>query len=218
MEIGFHTFPSGKQYVYVKTPGAAKAPRVFLRNILFLRRASKPSEIALVHEWGASSDVEWEPPKGQMEWKEFAARAGAVASGSIIQANTLANYMREGVLREMSEEAKVKPEEIQNLRMLPLAYEQAWAKASTTSHPARFRYQFWEAQITDSIMLEAQARLKALVTHPNLHSMPSDVKEKDAIVWWDAANPDWKMIRESFSKKMTSMFVDYVKKHGVSNS
>ena len=216
MEIGFHTFPSGKQYVYVKTPGAAKAPRVFLRNIIFLRRASKPSEIALVHEWGAPSDVEWEPPKGQMEWKEFS--ASGVAPGSIIQSKTLANYMREGVLREMSEEAKIMPQEITNLRALRLSYEQVWRKASTPDSPAQFRYQFWQAEIADSIMLEAQARMKALVDHPELHTLPPDVKEKDAIVWWDVTKPDWSMIRESFSKKMTSMFVDYVKKHGVSNS
>lgn len=213
MEIGFHTFPSGKQYVYVKTPGE---PRVFLRNILFLQRSSAPAQFAIVREWGAPrNEGAWEPPKGQMEWKELA--ESGVKPGSIVTPKALAKYMREGVLREMTEEAKVFPDEIRNLRALPLAYEQEW-KDSGAPGKNQFRYQFWTATITDKTMLEAQKRMTTLVTHPDLHHMLlPDVKEKDAIVWWSASS-DEKLLRGAFSKKMTRMFVEWYKKHGVSNS
>jgi hypothetical protein len=214
MEIGFHTFPtSGKQYVFVKEPGTRS--RIFLRNIIFLQRASNPRQFAIVREWGAPrNEAAWEPPKGQMEWKEFS--DSGVKPGPI-HPKTLARYMREGVLREMAEEAKVFESEIRNLRMLPLAYDQAWDDAGTP-WPARFRYQFWSATMSDATMLEAQKRLTTLVKHPDLkHMLAPDVLEKDAIIWWSGDKPrDWELIRGTFSKKMTRLFVDWFQKHGLS--
>jgi hypothetical protein len=216
MEIGFHEFPSGKQYVFVKSPGVAKSPRVFLRNIIFLQRQSNPAEFAIVREWQAPDyDSAWEPPKGQMEWKEFA--DSGLKPGTILSEKTLAKYMREGVMREMVEEAKVLPTEIKHFQMIPLAYTQPWPESRVAG--AHFRYQFWTARISDKIMLEAQKRMSTLVSHPDLqHVVTPDAKEKDAIVWWSGkTTKEWSMIRGAFSQKMTRMFVAWLKKHGVSN-
>lgn len=206
MEIGYHTFPSGKQYVYVKEPDTKN--RVFLRNIIFLCHAHDPAKFAVVREWQATSDhAVWEPPKGQMEWKEL--KESGLRNGSLITPAELAKHMRAGVLREMMEEAKILPSEIRDLTMIPLAYTQDWPEAK-----AMFRYQFWKAIITNSTMLEAQKRMKELVNNPEWALLlPPDMSEKDAIVWWSP--PSWSMIRGEFSQKMTRMFVDWAKKHGV---
>jgi hypothetical protein len=211
MEIGFHTFPSGKQYVYVKEP--AKEKRVFLRNIIFLCRAHDPATFAVVREWQASTDhAVWEPPKGQMEWKEL--KDSGVRAGSTITPPELAKHMRAGVLREMMEEAKILPSEIRNLSMVPVEYTQAWPESGVRG--AHFRYQFWKAIVTDSTMLEAQKRMKELVNNPEWALLlPPDMCEKDAIVWWSPEKDSWKMIRGEFSQKMTHMFVDWAKGHGI---
>jgi len=197
MELGFHTFPSGKRYAYTVKNGDP----VFLRNILFLTHAGN---IVVVREWGASSDRHvWEPPKGQMEWSEFA--SAGIRSGSHVSESTFLQCMKRGMLREMVEEAKVLPSEIRNMRALPLQYEQHWAKGDLPK--SRFLYQFWTAELPS--LTPAQRRMKTLVDHPDWKGiLPPDLTEKDALVWWHPRD-GWESIRHGFSKKMMQMYVDY---------
>lgn len=215
MEVGYHTFPSGKEYLFVRQGKGAEKEPVFLRNIIFLRNTSDPREIAIVREWGAEGNKHvWEPPKGQMEWKEL--RESGIRKGSKITPEQLLPYMREGVLREMSEEAKVYPNEITGLRMLPMSYTEEWPSSGLSG--AKFQYQFWTANLTQKHMLEAQARMRYLVEHPDLKEMlPADVCEKDAIAWWKPED-GWLKIRGAFSQKMTAAFYKELDKHGVRNS
>ena len=180
MKVGFHTFPSGKRYAYVR-PDGAPGP-IFLRNILFLTPANDARTIAIVCEMGShGGHGTWEPPKGQMEWKEFA-DSGFKSGGRITPAE-LFKYMRRGVLREMTEEAKVLPSEIQNLRRLPIQYAQAWSESKVAG--AAFMYQFWHATLNPGAMYEAQKRLAALVAHPDwIKILPPDMCEKQAIKWY----------------------------------
>ena len=219
MEVGFHTFPGGKQYAYVKKgtgtgtgTGTGQAP-IFLRNIIFLTQGSDTHTIAIVRDWGANPRTIgiWEPPKGQMEWKELNSKPHTILSQAVIQA-----HMRKGVVREMMEEAKILPTEIKHLRMLPLYHIQDWPESGIRG--AQFMYQFWTAEISNKTMLEAQKRIKVLVDHPDLASMlPSDVREKNAIQWWNPARggDDWRQIRGAFSKKMTRMYYAYIDSYGV---
>lgn len=209
LELGFHKFAgSGKKYAYV-LDGVCP---VFLRNIVFLQRTPGSLECVVVREWGARSNKRaWEPPKGQMEWKEL--EAAGYKRGDKISSKDLAKQMRAGALRELQEEAKIRPAEAKHLRMLPLAYVQAWPESGVRG--AHFRYQFWIAEITYKTMFEAQARLQKICDHPELPALltPDNV-EKDAVAFWSPAD-GWDMIRGAFSQKMTRMFISFMEKHGI---
>ena len=199
MELGFHKFPSGKQYVYIKPEDGCP---IFLRNILFLKNASNPSQIALVREWGAkTNNGTWEPPKGQMEWKEFATDAD-VKPFSKVSPAVLRRHMKAGMMREMMEEAKIFPSEIRDLKMLPFRYIQDWHVPGMRC--AKFMYQYWEAKTSQTTLLEAQKRIDFILKDKdNTMMVPADVKEKDAVRWWSPAAEGYGPIRGSFSKKMT---------------
>jgi hypothetical protein len=198
MEIGFRTFPGGKQYTYIQTHSGP----VFLRNIIFLVNTRNKDQIAIVREWNGRT---WEPPKGQMEWKEF--------KGARVQTpDALLSFMRDGVLREMTEEASVLPSEIKQLRLLPLRYTEAWPEAGKG---AQFQYQFWTAKLSPETMHKAQARIATLVKNPDLVAMlPPDMSEKDAIKWWKPSD-GWEHMRGAFSKKMTTLFYKERERYGV---
>ncbi len=196
MIIDYKTFPSGKQYVCLREGKQS----IFLRNILFIRHTSNPKEIVVVREWGSKSNQGvWEPPKGQMEWKEFA--DSGVRKGTDITKEKLIRFMREGVLREVREEAKIMPEELRNLRMLPHAYSESFPEAGPN---ALFRYQFWEASLND--LRPARKRIHDLVSNKDWTAiLPADVKEKDDVSWW-SPSVGWSWIRGAFSGKMTRMW------------
>ncbi|NBO42093.1 MAG: hypothetical protein EBU92_11370 [Betaproteobacteria bacterium] len=205
MEIGFHTFPSGKQYVFFKETESSRP--CFLRNILFLTPPGDPHTVAIVREYGARTHRGvWEPPKGQMEWKEFA-EAG-VRAGSKLTAKQLTQFQRAGILREMVEEAKVLPKEIHGLTKLPLLYRQQWIDDyKPRGFTADFCYQFWHATCSLETLLEAQRRMAVLVDNPDWKQLlPADITEKDAIQWWNPDRDGWDAIRGAFSKKMTQLY------------
>lgn len=205
-QLGFHTFASGKQYTYIK-PKEAPGP-IFLRNIVFLTPANNSKTIAIVCEMGSHGGrATWEPPKGQMEWKEFA--DSGFKSGQNIAPAMLFKYMRRGALREMTEEAKLLPSEIQGLQPLPIQYKQEWKESKIAG--AAFMYQFWHAIVKPGAMSEAQKRLKTLVSNPDwINILPADICEKQAIKWWNPTRDDPKLIRGSFSNKMTKMYYAFL--------
>jgi hypothetical protein len=202
MKIDYHTFPSGKSYACIKTPSGQ---RVFLRNILFLHNSKHPEQIALVHEFGKRTDkAAWEPPKGQMEWKEFATEG--VKRGTNLTPQSLKKHQREGVLRELTEEAKILPSEIRGLTRLPFVYKQAWPESHIPN--AHFCYQYWRAIADPEVLFEAQKRLTVLKEDKDLKAMlPADNSEKDAVKWWSPSSVKaWDDIYGDFSKKMTSLY------------
>jgi 8-oxo-dGTP pyrophosphatase MutT (NUDIX family) len=216
MEIGYQTFPSGKQYAYVKDKGTvttAEGSPIFLRNIMFITKVGDPHTIAIVREWGSRRATgAWEPPKGQMEWKEFVGSAKSTHDFLHIRPAALARFQREGVLREVEEEAKIRRGELRRLRRMPYMYVEAF-KGAGAAAAARFGYQFWTAEITEATMLEAQKRIADLVAHPDwVKMLPADVCEKDGIQWFNPARDDWSLIRGGFSKKMTLHYFDLLKK------
>jgi hypothetical protein len=202
MEIDYHTFPSGKSYACIVTPSGQK---VFLRNILFLHNPANPKQIALVHEFGKRTDkAAWEPPKGQMEWKEFS--GAGIKPKARLSPRELEKHQREGVLRELTEEAKILPSEIKGLTRLPYIYKQAWPESGLKN--AHFCYQYWRAETSPTILFEAQKRLDILKADKDLKAMlPADNSEKDAVKWWSPnSNKAWEDIYGDFSKKMTSLY------------
>lgn len=198
MEIGFHRFASGKKYAFVKKDDAP----IFLRNIIFIQNQNNPSQIAIVREWGGTNTHTWEPPKGQMEWKEF--DDASLKPNTTVPPSKLFQVMKIGMLRELGEEAKILPRDLKNLKRLEKVYVQDWPESGIKK--AKFVYQFWQANIRSEAMLEAQARMEFLCTHPDLAAMlPKDMCEKDAVGWWSPAE-GWTKIRGGFSKKMTELY------------
>jgi hypothetical protein len=209
-EVDYHTFSSGKQYACMKCPRTGTP--FFLRNLLILTPPDDTRTIALVREWGAKGDRgAWEPPKGQMEWKEFA-EAG-VRAGAKLSKAALTRLQRDGILREVREEAKILPKELTGLRRLPLVYSQPWTDATKYGGPknAQFMYQYWHATAPRDLLLEAQKRMDFLVSDADWKALlPPDVTEKDGIRWWNPSRDGWSPIRGAFSKTMTQMYYDFL--------
>ena len=204
MIIDFHKFKSGKQYVFVKTHTNQK---VFLRNIIFLHNTINPSQIVLVHTFGKRGNKEaWEPPKGQMEWKEFAS-AGYKPNDTVSQKGLETNQ-RAGILRELAEEAKILPNEITGLERLPHSYKQHWPESGLKD--AYFIYTYWKAKVTPQVLFEAQKRLNILKKDRDLKAMlPPDNSEKDGVCFWNPRD-GLDILYGDFSKKMT---IEYYKKY-----
>jgi len=197
--INYHKFPSGKEYLYIQQPSDE---RVFIRNILFIHPADDEKTIAVVHEWGKNPKKEYEPPKGQMEWKE-AKMYGAVPNQSVTE-KQLMTMMKAAVIREIGEEAKFLKSELKNVHPLPMVYEQGFTGAPLKTD--RFRYQFWSATVSEAAMKKAQERVQKLVDDPEgTKLLKPDLKEKDGLIWWNPSK-EWSMIRGGFSKKMTQQY------------
>ena len=204
MYIGYHEFSSGKKYLYVKD--SLDGERTFLRNILFIYHPDNCKKIAVVHEYDVKAMASYEPPKGQMEWKEVS----GMTKDSKIEPKQLVKFMKEAVLREIGEEAKFLPSELKKLRPLPFSYEEKFEGAPLKSD--KFRYQFWTACASDASMIKAQKRIKHMIEKPHhIELLPSDVREKDHVCWFELkSKDDYKYIRRSFSLKMTKIYYDHI--------
>ena len=197
--LDYQKFPSGKQYACVRD-GKTKT---FLRNIAFLHPASDKRRIVLVHEWDYPMNREWEPPKGQMEWKEFAAEG--YKKGQKLTVQQLMAAARQGVLREVAEEAKIPKTSIQSLHPLSLSYTEPFPEAGPNAY---FRYQFWEGIVDAETVKAAQRTIERIVNNPEVAAkLPADKKEKDAVGFWKpTTRSDWDKIRGAFSGLMTRMY------------
>jgi hypothetical protein len=204
MYIGYEEFKSGKKYLYMKEE--IDGPRTFLRNILFIHHPESYRKIAVVHEFGSKAMASYEPPKGQMEWKEVE----GMTKDSKIESKQLVKFMKEAVLREIGEEAKFLPSELKKLKPLPFVYEETFEGAPYKSD--KFRYQFWSACTTDASMIKAQNRIKHMIDSPHhISLLPADVREKDHVCWFELkSKEDYKYIRRSFSLKMTKLYYDSI--------
>ena len=204
MYIGYHEFKSGKKYLYVKE--CLDGSRTFLRNILFIHHPYSYKKIAVVHEFGEKATASYEPPKGQMEWKEVE----GYSNESKIEPKQLVKFMKEAVLREIGEEAKFLPSELKKLKLIPFSYEEKFEGAPLKSD--KFRYMFWSACATDASMLKAQRRIKHMIEEPDhIQLLPSDVREKDHVCWFELkSKDDYKYIRRSFSLKMTKLYYENI--------
>lgn len=157
--------------------------------------------------------TEWEPPKGQMEWKELA--AAGFRRGQAVGVEDLLKAMRDGVCREIAEEAKIPAADLHNLHVLPLSYSEAFKGAGVPAG-AQLRYQFWTAEVTAANVAAAQRRLERIVGSPAVQArLAADKKEKDAVGFWEPKEvDDWDKIRGGFSGTMTRMYYEWLDSRG----
>jgi hypothetical protein len=176
MNVGYIDFDDGsgsKQYAYAMRGGR----RVFLRNVAFITNPAR-TKLLVVHNKGEPMGQGWEPPKGLSEWVDF---ADASSDGRI----TVKKYnacLRAAMEREVVEEAKVLPNELQNVQMMPYAF----FGICDVQHN-QYMYQFWTATITEQTMKKAQQRQRTLHTNSDwLAMVPADIQETDDVAWWDS--------------------------------
>lgn len=76
-------------------------------------------------------------------------------------------------------------------------------------------YVFWAGTIQPHVVTNAKKRIEDLVSNPEWRAvLPKDVCEKDDVMWWNPRE-GWDTIRPGFSKKMTYMYFDFLKRHGI---
>jgi 8-oxo-dGTP pyrophosphatase MutT (NUDIX family) len=165
------TYQPHKRYFYVEHP--VEGWRVYLRMACFLHEigSNDPSRFLVVKRKDADpSSKAWEPPKGQMEGKDATPKNAP-----------LIELMAENVRRETLEEAKI--ENIHNLVYTGLVV-QSREKEYPPNH--YFQYHSFKAFVTLEEIEKAQKTFDWLLSHPKAFArMKSDVREKDALAWFD---------------------------------
>jgi len=183
-----------KKYFYVEHP--VEGWRVYLRAVCFIHEVGSkdPSRFLVVKRKDAApSSNAWEPPKGQMEGKD-----AKPAEAPLIE------LMAENVRRETLEEAKI--EKINNLRYTGLVV-QSREKEYPVNH--YFQYHLFQAMTTQEEIEKAQQTFDWLNTHPKAFArMRSDVREKDALDWFDAKKT--KMMGK-WSPSIVALYLDQSK-------
>ncbi len=162
-----------KKYFYVEHP--TEGWRVYIRSACFLHEMGAPFDPArflIVKRYGAAPDGKvWEPPKGQMEGKDGLKNKSA----------PLLEVMSENIRREVAEEAKV--EIIHGLTHTGLVFQ-----GRERDYPENhyFQYHVWQGAVSMTELNKALQRFIQLHAQPKAwERMRKDVREKDAIAWYD---------------------------------
>jgi hypothetical protein len=175
-------FAPHKRYFYVEHP--TEGWRVYLRSAVFLHPTNEhfnKQRFLVVKRTGArKSSATWEPPKGQMEWKDT-----PQGQGNLLQ------LLKENVLRETEEESHVT--KITNLKHTGLVF-QAQEKDYPENH--YFQYHIFQGFITPEQIKQSFDMFEWIHDHPKAFArFKKDRKEKDAVAWFNPRdtrlNPRW---------------------------
>ena len=160
----------GKRYLYVEHP--IEGWRVFLRAVCFLHKDNEPfdaSDFLVVKKTGGkpTSSV-WEPPKGQMEGKDY------------IRDTSLIESMAINVRREVEEEAKISY--IHNLRYTGLVVQNREHDYPKNTY---FQYHIFQAFVSPTEIQSAENIFNWYKENPSkFKKLRKDQQEKDAIGWF----------------------------------
>ena len=205
--FGAHDFKRfNKQYVYVELPESRN--RVFLRTATFLEVVGAPPAEAvpvyiLVHDVAIKGPRSWDPPKGQVEYKEYEdIKAHHKTSNARLHA-----LLREGVRREVAEESRIDIDNVKDLREIPNLV----VAGKHDDLPAHFHYQYhiFEGKVDYKVYMKAKAKLDKLRENPHLTiSMPKDIIEKDEMALWTPRD-GLSMIMEGDPQKIIKLYMKY---------
>lgn len=199
-----HFYRFNKVYAYVALPESDIW--VFLRTAAFLEVKvpdSKEPHFVIVHDVGAKSNIGWDPPKGQVEYKEFE----TIRIKHRTPTTRLHALLREGVSREIEEESKIRIADIRDFNEIPNLV----VAGKHDDLPRKFHYQYhlFEGTITYGAYMKAKAKIDKLHTNLNaIVDMPKDVLEKDAIKLWKPSD-GIKMIAEGDPRKIVMLYLRY---------
>ena len=178
-------FDPAKAYAFVEHP--TEGWRVYLRTASFLHPLTEGTgpdltNFLVVKRTGARpSTAAWEPPKGQMEGKDF--RRNPTAS--------ILSVLAENARREVEEESHVT--EITGLRYTGLAFqatERGWPKNWY------FQYHIFQGFLKPEQIERSFTTFAWIAEHPKAFARwKRDRKEKDAVAWFNPRttplNPRW---------------------------
>lgn len=205
IRFGAHHFKRfNKIYTYVALPESENW--VFLRTAAFLQvdvPKSAAPHFVIVHDVGASPNAGWDPPKGQVEYKEFE----TIRSKYRTPQTRLHALLKEGVTREIEEESKIRVSDIQDFREIPNLV----VAGKHGDLPKRFHYQYhlFEGHLPYSVYLKAKAKLDKMRNNPvSIIDLPKDVLEKDRIDLWTPRD-GLSMIAEGDPRKIVELYLAY---------
>ena len=207
IRFGAHNFRRfNKVYAYVALPDSDTW--VFLRTAALLEvempphlRGEEPQFI-LVHDVGNTKKRSWDPPKGQVEYKEFEAIKTRYRSPK----TRLHALLREGIGREVEEESKIKIADVRDLTELDLVVGGHHADLPNHFH---YQYHLFEGRISYKTYLKAERALERLRNTPALAiGLPKDVLEKDRIALWKPSD-GLGMVLEGDPQKIMRLYCAY---------
>jgi len=205
IRFGAHNFRRfNKIYAYVALPECEKW--IFLRTAAMIEvemPVEKEPHYILVHDVGNTKKRSWDPPKGQVEYKEFEIIKTEFRS----QKKRLHALLKEGIAREVEEESKIKITDVKDLTEL----DQLVVAGHHDDLPNHFHYQYhlFEGRITYKTYLKASAALERLRNNPDLAiSMPKDVLEKDRLALWKPSD-GLGMVLEGDPQKIIRLYCQY---------
>jgi 8-oxo-dGTP pyrophosphatase MutT (NUDIX family) len=206
IRFSFHDFKRfNKQYVSIELPESKI--RVFLRTAIFLEVTGVPNEdesqYVIVHDIGKKGKGSWDPPKGQVEYKEYE----EVSRRHRLPNTTLHALLREGVRREVVEETRINLNDVFDLREIP--YLAIAGKHEDLPKNFHYQYNIFEGKITYKTFMKAKAKMDHLRANPHLTiTMPKDIIEKDEIRLWKPSD-GLDMIMDGDPKKLIQLYLDY---------
>jgi 8-oxo-dGTP pyrophosphatase MutT (NUDIX family) len=176
-------FDPSKAYAYVEHP--TEGWRVYLRNVAFLHVDSNPLQIDKFLVFrnskpGAKKQrAMWEPPKGQMEGKDFK------SNGSLLK------LMTNALKREVEEEAHVT--KIKEIRYTGIVFQ---SQESTYPPNWFFQYHTFQFILEPETVQEVFDEFQWIEEHPKAFArFRRDRRETDAVAWFDPKkthlNPRW---------------------------
>jgi hypothetical protein len=178
-------FDPEKAYAYVEDP--IKGWRVYLRSAVFIHEANRPfqEDHFLVFrnvKKGHKSNT-WEPPKGQMEGKDFYQKKDV----------PLLHLLAKSALRETQEEGHLDSNGFIDLKHTGLVF-QSQEKDYPKNH--FFQYHIFQGFMTPAIIESSFAKFDWFHNHPKAYARQSrDKKETDAVAWFHPKktplNPRW---------------------------
>jgi ADP-ribose pyrophosphatase YjhB (NUDIX family) len=186
-----------KKYFYVEHP--AEGWRVYLRACCFIHEVPAkdscidPKRFIVVKRADkVANGREWEPPKGQMEWKDAARKSDE----SVMQ------LLRENVKREVAEESRIK-------RIVGLRHTSLIFQGREQDYPPNtfFQYHIFQALVYPKEWMRASAELDWYRAHPLAFArLRRDKREKDAIDWY---SPSDHKLMGKWSPKIVSMYLNH---------
>jgi 8-oxo-dGTP pyrophosphatase MutT (NUDIX family) len=203
IRIGAHDFKRfNKVYAYVALPKSDIW--VFLRTAILLEVIGLDKQYyVIVHDVDKSVKHGWDVPKGQVEYKEFL----EIKSQFRSPLTGLYGLLKEGIARELEEEAKISLDDVIDLRLVP----DLVVAGKHKDLPNHFHYQYhiFEGKIHYSFFEKAKKELDRLRMNPTLTlDMSKDMIEKDNIMLWSPSKGLSNII-EGDPQKIVNLYMAY---------
>ena len=185
-----------KKYFYVQHP--TEGWRVYLRAACFIHEfPSKencidPKKFIVVKRADkVANGREWEPPKGQMEWKD----AAKLSNLPVLE------LLKQNVRREVAEESRI--QRIVGLRHTSLIFQ---GREKDYPPNTYFQYHIFQALVYPKEWIRASAELDWYRDHPKAFArLKRDKREKDAIDWY---SPSDHKLMGKWSPRLVAMYLN----------